>query len=89
TLRLGSRLPATGGAPKADHFLPEGRRMGASVPLASPEPGTRDEDKSAYDKLMRPKGRLLIYWGCGAHAGPGQPVVIDFARLGKGQAPPE
>ncbi len=76
TLRLGSRLPATGGAPKADHFLPEGMRMGASVPLASPEPGTRDEDKSAYDKLMRPKGRLLIYWGCGAH------VLPDYVKSG-------
>ncbi|WP_256924051.1 hypothetical protein [Sphingomonas sp. IBVSS2] len=93
TLRLGSRLPATGGAPRADHFLPEGMRMGASVPLASPEPGKPgprdDEDRYAYDKLARPKGRLLIYWGCGAHAGPGQPLVIDFARLGKGQMPPE
>jgi hypothetical protein len=93
TLRLGSRLPAAGGAPRADHFLPEGMRMGASVPLVSPEParpGTRDdEDKYAYDKFARPKGRLLIYWGCGAHAGPGQPMVIDFAKLGKGQTPPE
>ena len=24
---------------------------------------------------------LLLYWGCGAKAGPGQPVVIDFAKV--------
>ena len=26
-------------------------------------------------EFERPKGRLLLYWGCGAKAGPGQPVV--------------
>lgn len=90
-LRLGSRLPATGGAPKADHFLPAGMRMGPSVPLVSPDPGKPVEgyDKEQAEKFQRPKGRLLIFWGCGAHAGPGQPVVIDFAKMAKGQVPPE
>lgn len=90
TLRLGSRLPVTGGAPRADHFLPEGMRMGASVPLTSPEP---NKPPQQYDRdpnhFERPKGRLLIYWGCGTHVGPGQPVIIDFARLAKGQVPPD
>src|SRR3546814_20296910 len=36
----------------------------------------------------RPKGRLLLFWGCGAKAGPGQPVVIDFAKVATGQVPP-
>ena len=36
----------------------------------------------------RPKGRLLVFWGCGEHAPRGQPVVIDFARLAAGQVPP-
>lgn len=91
TLRLGSRLPATGGAPKADHFLPEGMRMGASVPLTSPEPNKPpvEADREPNEKFERPKGRLLIFWGCGAHAGPGQPVVIDFSKLAKGQVPPD
>jgi hypothetical protein len=31
---------------------------------------------------------MLIYWGCGEKAGPGQPVVIDFAKLAAGQVPP-
>lgn len=90
-LRLGSTLPATGGNPAADHFLPAAARMGRSVPLVSPTPSgppreRRDEDLP--ENFQRPKGRLLIFWGCGAHAGPGQPVVIDFARLAAGQVPP-
>lgn len=89
TLRLGSRLSATGGAPKADHFLPEGMRMGASVPLVSPTPGASPTpDYRQYEQYQKPKGRMLIFWGCGAHAGPGQPVVIDFAKMAKGQVPP-
>lgn len=84
TLRLGSRLPASG-APKADHFMPQGARLGASVPLESP---TRSTGSDYAGQFQRPKGRLLLYWGCGAKAGPGQPVVIDFAKLAKGQMPP-
>jgi len=35
-----------------------------------------------------PQGRLLLFWGCGEHAGAGQPVVIDFSKLARGQIPP-
>ena len=35
-----------------------------------------------------PQGRLLLFWGCGEHAGPGQPVVIDFSRMARGEVPP-
>lgn len=35
-----------------------------------------------------PQGRLLLFWGCGERAGPGQPVVIDFSRLSRGEVPP-
>src|SRR3546814_14753625 len=38
--------------------------------------------------VERPKGRMLLFWGCGAKAGPGQPVVIDFSKLAAGQMPP-
>jgi hypothetical protein len=66
TLRLGSRLPANG-APKADHFMPEGAKLGTSVALETPERSTGDYVPGEY---QRPKGRLLLYWGCGAKAGP-------------------
>jgi hypothetical protein len=84
TLRLGSRL-APAGTPKADHFMPAGARLGASVPLESPTQGQSEELPANF---QRPKGRLLLYWGCGAKPGAGQPVVIDFAKLAKGQTPP-
>jgi hypothetical protein len=30
---------------------------------------------------------MLIFWGCGAHARPGQPVVIDFSQVSEGHMP--
>lgn len=90
TLRLGSTLAATG-APTADHFMPAGMNLGPSVPLATPTPTTSTPEKYAPGQpgeMRRPKGRLLLFWGCGAHAGPGQPIVIDFSKLGQTQFPP-
>ena len=37
---------------------------------------------------FKPKGKLLIYWGCGEHAKAGQPIIIDFAKVAAGQVPP-
>lgn len=87
-LRLGSTLAPTGGAAKADHFMPAGMRLGPSVPLATPVQRQGDEGTNAPEQFRRPKGRLLLFWGCGARAGAGQPVVIDFAKLAAGQMPP-
>jgi hypothetical protein len=83
-LRLGSKLTPTGGAPKADHFFTPTAKLGKSVPLITPQPVVSEQMPGG----MRPKGRLLIYWGCGAHAGKGQPVIIDFAKVAAGQMPP-
>jgi hypothetical protein len=88
-LRLGSSRAATG-TPKADHFLPSGARLGVSVPLESPRRGSapgRDEPVPPGQPQL-PQGRLLLFWGCGEHAGPGQPVVIDFSRMARGEIPP-
>ena len=92
SLRLGSTLTPTGGAAHADHFVPDGAQLGPSVPLETPIPAKIDTATPADDttpqEYRRPKGRLLLFWGCGAHAGPGQPVIIDFAKLAAGQMPP-
>jgi len=89
TLRLGSTLAPTGD-PNADHFMPAAAGLGPSVPLETPqEVATPEEtEPGAPPDFQRPKGRMLIFWGCGAHAGPGQPVVIDFSKLAAGQMPP-
>jgi len=84
-LRLGSSQAPAGGAPKADHFMPDGALLGKSVALATPREERAPEE---FPQGQRPKGRMLIYWGCGEHAGPGQPVIIDFAKLAAGQMPP-
>ncbi|WP_051184040.1 hypothetical protein [Sphingobium ummariense] len=84
-LRLGSTQAPAGGAPKADHFMPAIAGLGASVPLVTPRV-TPSEGETIPGE--RPKGRLLIYWGCGAKAAAGQPVVVDFAKVAKGQIPP-
>jgi hypothetical protein len=86
SLRLSSREKPSG-APQANHFIPAGMNMGQSLPLVTPEqmksqPGGPGEPGS-YEK---PKGRMLIYWGCGEHAA--APVVIDFAKVAAGQIPP-
>ena len=86
-LRLSSRQKASA-APSAQHFIPPGLQMGASLPLVTPEAArpVRETPSTPYEH-EQPKGRMLIYWGCGEHAGPGQPTVIDFAKLAAGQVP--
>ncbi len=83
-LRLGSSTPATMPPAKADHFFLPQAKMGKSVPLTAPEPVNTGSDGD----FPRPKGRLLLFWGCGAHAPAGQPVIIDFSKIAAGQVPP-
>ena len=87
-LRLGSRLAPTGGAASADHFPDAGLRLGKSLPLTTPATSTPEPSERLPEQFERPQGRLLLFWGCGAKAGPGQPVVIDFAKVAAGQMPP-
>ena len=87
SLRLSSRERPTG-APEASHFIPAGMDMGQSLPLITPEPvkmqpTSGSDEPGTYEK---PKGRMLIYWGCGEHAP--APTIIDFAKVAEGQIPP-
>ncbi|MGB5078981.1 MAG: hypothetical protein WBO17_15990 [Sphingorhabdus sp.] len=90
-LRLGSALSATPPPAKADHFFLPSAKLGKSVPLLGPVPGkpgrAEDSEQTPRD-FERPKGRLLLFWGCGAKAPKGQPIIIDFAKLASGQMPP-
>ena len=87
-LQLGSQRPADG--PRADHLIPAGMSMGPSLPLLTPQraPVERTEHEGMPQGMEQPKGRMLIYWGCGENARAGQPVIIEFARLAQGQTPP-
>ncbi|WP_232280888.1 hypothetical protein [Novosphingobium nitrogenifigens] len=87
-LELGSTTASQGQAPKGDHFMPAGVRLGPSVPLRTPEPVKSSPPSLPGEReFQRPRGRMLIFWGCGEHAPAGQPVVIDFAKVAAGQMP--
>ncbi len=83
-LRLGSSRGPDKGGPKADHFMPPSAKLGKSVALVTPTLEKQPMDEFPGE---RPRGRLLIFWGCGEHAPKGQPVVIDFAKIAAGQMP--
>ena len=87
-LRLASKTKAPA-APSANHLIPPGLQMGPSLPLLTPDaPKPVREAYGMPQGYEKPKGRMLIYWGCGEHAGAGQPTVVDFSKLAAGQVPP-
>jgi len=85
-LELGSSQQASGDA-RAAHAIPPALAMGASLPLLSPRiervPVREPDEEPEY---QRPKGRMLIYWGCGEAVRAGQPVIIDFANMNPQEA---
>lgn len=87
-LELGSQRSA-GGTPAAVHEIPSGLKMGASLPLETPQQARRSEPREdgVPENFEKPRGRMLIFWGCGEQAGSGQPYVVDFARMAQGEVP--
>ncbi len=85
-LQLGSQQ-SPNGEPAADHLAPAAMNMGSSLPLRTPQKtqATRRDEEDRREDYEKPKGRLLLFWGCGAQAGAGQPYVIDFAKMASGQ----
>jgi hypothetical protein len=89
-LQLGSSDRPTGGDPAAEHDPPEGLDVGPTLPLVTPQPAApvaHEEPEGPPPQYHQPRGRMLIFWGCGEHAPAGQPLVIDFAQMGEGQVP--
>ena len=43
---------------------------------SAPAPDEESVDEPSYE---RPKGKLLLYWGCGPTVRPGQPKVLDMS----------
>ncbi len=92
SLQLDLGSSQTNPAPAADHLPPSGLQVGPKLPLLTPKPvaAPREEPQDRYipQEYQKPKGRMLIFWGCGEHARPGQPYVIDFAKMAAGQQNP-
>lgn len=84
-LQLGTSQRPTGGPATAEHDAPPNLGAGSVLPLLSPLPQARATHEEVAPgppaQYQKPKGRMLIFWGCGEHAPPGQPIVIDFAQL--------
>ncbi|MGH7022263.1 MAG: hypothetical protein ACREEB_01585 [Caulobacteraceae bacterium] len=90
-LQLGSSQRAAD--PTAEHDPPQALGVGPVLPLVTPAPSTpavhEETQPGPPPQFRQPHGRMLIFWGCGEHAPPGQPLVIDFAQAAKGQMPPQ
>lgn len=76
------RKPA--GTP-ATQTIPTGLGLGASLPLlppvAVPVAGNTPQGRVNEDSIpTQPKGRILLYWGCGDTVRAGQPKVLDMSN---------
>lgn len=86
TLKLGSSQAASGEA-AGDHLPPAALNGAKDLPLDWKQPKQvaytpeRDSSPATPDHYEAPKGKILIYWGCGEHAPKNQPVVIDLSKL--------
>ncbi len=82
-LRLGSSQAASG-PPSGDHLPPAALNGGKPLPLDWKEVKATTytpQHEAAPDHYEPPRGRILIFWGCGEHAPKNQPVVIDLSKL--------
>jgi len=64
--------------------VPQGTQLAPTLKLMSPteekgKPVRPDDDTPIERDYERPKGKMLLYWGCGETVRPGQPRVVDFA----------
>jgi hypothetical protein len=76
-----SRNPSLAEALQA---VPAGTQLAPTLKLMSPteqkgKPVRPDDDSIEQPEYERPKGKMLLYWGCGDSVRPGQPRVVDFA----------
>ena len=75
------RARATPALDEARQAVPEGF-LSPALELRTPKnapAATRDDDDVKHEPPEKPKGRMLLYWGCGSEIRPGQPRVLDMA----------
>ena len=61
-LRLGSSTGPTSGAPKADHFMPAGAKLGKSVALATPKDERGPSDQMPGQREgQKPTGKIYVF----------------------------
>ena len=73
---------ATQSVPQASRLAPTLKLVAPAAQKAPPpEPGDERVDEIEPE---RPKGRILLYWGCSESVRPGQPAVLDMASASAG-----
>lgn len=70
----------------ATQSLPAGAKLGPALNLLAPEQGPveapgLEETDTEPPKFEMPKGKMYLYWGCGAEVRKGQPLVLDLAKM--------
>lgn len=66
---------------EAQQAVPAGF-LSPALKLQAPPPGKpvpESDEEVVPQEMERPRGRILLYWGCGATVRAGQPVVLDAA----------
>jgi hypothetical protein len=66
---------------EAKHAVPDGFMSPAlelRTPKNAPPAPARDDEDVRHDP-EKPKGRIMLYWGCGSTVRAGQPRVLDMA----------
>jgi hypothetical protein len=69
-------------AVEVSQAIPAAMKMGTALPLVPPvkTEAIRGEERGDLPQNMeRPKGRILIYWGCSETIRSGQPRIIDLS----------
>jgi hypothetical protein len=89
---------------QAIQTIPAGMAMGSSLtllptpPANSSKPNTPPpQDDASAEMPNKPRGRILMYWGCGEAVRSGQPKILDaananpadYAQFMRGRASPE
>lgn len=74
----------------ATQSVPAGSKLGPVLNLVAPEQGPADlpapEDTDTEPpKFEMPKGKMYLYWGCGAEVRKGQPLVLELAKMDPAQ----
>jgi hypothetical protein len=75
-----SRSPSLAEATQA---VPAGTQLAPTLKLVSPKergtPPPPGDETVVPQEYERPKGKMVLYWGCGDTPRAGQPVVLDMA----------
>jgi len=74
----------------ATQSLPAGAKLGPVLNLLAPDQGAVetpafDDTETEPSRVEMPKGKMYLYWGCGAEVRKGQPLVLDLARMDPAQ----